>query len=217
MRWPRICRLISAVGVAMALGAPAPAPAQQAPEPDHLRGQVSRLDGAGMALQTNDGKTVRLALADSTTVIVLSKGSFSDVDFGSYVGSVAVRLDEFSPIIRDSAVWLHKGFELRVIDEQLRGIALGHKNWDKTPGSIIAHGWVDDLEDRVLSIKWGPSDYDETDVEVPRDVPVLKMTLGDRSQLSTGAKVLVGAQKGANGRYEAVFVFVGADGIVPPL
>jgi hypothetical protein len=212
-----ICRLMIAVAVAMVLGSPAPAPAQQAPDPDHLRGQITRLDGSSMGLRTNDGKTVRLAFTDTATIIVLSRGSFSDVDFGSYVGAVAVRLDEFSPIIRDSAVWLHKGFELRVIDEQLRGIALGHKKWDKTPDSIIAHGWVDDLEDRVLSIKWGPSDYDETDVEVPRDVPVLKMSLGDRSQVRTGAKVLVGAQKGANGSYEAVFIFVGTDGIVPPL
>jgi hypothetical protein len=186
-------------------------------EPDHIRGQITKIDGSAIVLKTNDGKNVRLTLADGVTLIGLTKGSFTDLDFGTYVGAVAVRLDEYSPIIRDSAVWLHRGFELRIIDEKLRGIALGHKKWDLTPETIIAHGWVDDLEDRVISIKWGPTDYDETDVEIPRDAPVLKMTLGDQSLLKTGAHVFAGAQKDADGKYVAVFLLVGKDGIVPPL
>lgn len=190
---------------------------RDAAEPDHLRGQITRADGSSMTLKTGEGKTLTIGIRDDTTVISLSKGSFSDVDFGVYVGAVAVRLEEYSPIVRDSAVWLHRGFELRIISEELRGIALGHKKWDLTPDSIISHGWVDDLEVRVLSIKWGPSDYDETDVEVPRDVPVHKMSLGDKSLIKAGARVFVGAQKGADGKYTALFVFVGKDGIVPSL
>jgi hypothetical protein len=190
---------------------------RDASEPDHLRGQIIKVDGASMTLKTNAGKTLSVALKDDTTVIQLSKGSFTDVDFGVYVGAVAVKLEEYSPIVRDSAVWLHKGFELRIIDEKLRGIALGHKKWDLTPDSIISHGWVDDLEVRVLSIKWGPTDYDETDVEVPRDVPVQKMALGDRSLIVPGTRVFVGAQKGSDGKYTALFVFVGKDGMVPSM
>lgn len=193
-----------------------PVPVQGA-EPEHFRGQVTRIDPSAMVLRTRDGKTVRMELSDATTTISLSKGSFSSVDFGTYVGAVAVKLDEYSPIVRDSAVWLHKGYELRIIDEQLRGIALGHKKWDLTPDSIISQGWVDDIEVRVLSIKWGPTDYDETDVEVPRDAPVLRMSLGDKSQISAGAHVMVGASKGADGNYAAAYIFVGKDGIVPPL
>jgi hypothetical protein len=170
-----------------------------------------------MVVQIADNKTVQLKLSGDSTIISLAKGSFTDVDFGSYVGAVAVRLDEYSPILRDSAVYLHRGFELRIIDERLRGIALGEKKWDLTPGSIISHGWVDDLEIRVLSIKWGPSDYDETDVEIPRGAPVHRMSLGDKSLIKPGAHVFAGAQKEAGGRYVAVFIFVGKDGIVPSL
>jgi hypothetical protein len=139
------------------------------------------------------------------------------VDFGTYVGTVAVQLDEYSPILRDSAVWLHRGFELRIIEEQLRGIALGEKKWDRTPGSIISHGWVDDIEIRILSVKWGPTDYDETDVEIPRDAPIHKMSLGNRNMIKEGVNVFVGAQKGEGEKYVTVFVFVGEDGIVPAL
>ncbi len=194
-----------------------PKAARDTSEPDHIRGQVTKVDGSSMTLKTTAGKTLVVALKDDTTVIHLTKGSFTDVDFGVYVGTVAVKLEEYSPIVRDSAVWLHKGFELRIIDEKLRGIALGHKKWDLTPDSIISHGWVDDLEVRVLSIKWGPTDYDETDVEVPRDVPVQKMSLGDRSLITPGARVFVGAHKGSDGRYAALFVFIGKDGIVPSM
>lgn len=194
-----------------------PKPLQDAAEPEHLRGQVTAVQASSIVMKTGEGKAVRIVISEETPIFSLSKGSFTDVDFGVYVGAAAVRLDQYSPIIRDSAVWLHKGFELRIIDEQLRGIALGEKKWDLTPDSVIAHGWVDDIEVRVLSIKWGPTDYDETDVEIPRDAPVIKMSLGDRSLIKPGAQVFAGAQKGEDGKYAAVFVFVGKDGIVPPL
>lgn len=205
---------VVAIGLMLALGLPARA---DDAEPDHIRGEITSVQGGAMVVKTRGGRSVRMALPDNLTVISLAKGSFTEVDFGTYVGAVAYKLNEYSPIVRDSAVWLHKGLEFRIIDEKLRGIAIGEKKWDLTPVSIIAHGWVDDIEDRVLSIKWGPSDYDETDVEVPRDIPIHKMALGDPSLLKPGTPVFAGAQKGADGRYTAVFVFCGKDGVVPAL
>ncbi|RZL88357.1 MAG: hypothetical protein EOP82_23285 [Variovorax sp.] len=194
-----------------------PKPVQDAAEADHIRGQITLVEASLFAVKTGEGRTLSIGLDDATTVIGLSKGSFTEVDFGVYVGAVAVKLEEYSPIVRDSAVWLHKGYELRIIDDKLRGIALGHRKWDLTSDSIISHGWVDDLEVRVLSIKWGPTDYDETDVEVPRDVPIQKMSLGDKGLLQPGMSVFVGARKGSDGKYVALFVLVGKDGTVPAL
>ena len=186
-------------------------------EPEHVRGVILKAEASSMAVKTDAGDIVRLSLPEDLSIISLSRASFTDVDYGTYVGSVAVRLDEYSPIVRDSLSWLHKGFELRIVDEQLRGIALGHKRWDLTRDSIIAHGWVDDMEVRVISIKYGPTEQEETDVDVPRDVPILRMSLGERKLLKPGAHVCAGAQKGPDGKYVAVFVFVGVDGIVPSL
>lgn len=200
-----------------AAGAQEFSPPGHEPEPDHIRGQLVKVEADAIAIKTGGGRTVRLELPESVTVIALGKGNFAEVDFGTYVGSACVRLNEYSPIVRDSLSWLHKGVELRIIDEALRGIALGHKKWDLTGDSVIAHGWVDDIETRVISIKYGPTEQEETDVEVPRDAPVLKMSLGDKSLLKPGAHVFAGGQKGPGGRYDAVFVIVGQDGIVPPL
>jgi hypothetical protein len=202
--------------IVLALGAPARA---QQPEPDRIRGQIAEVGAGTIVVQTKDGNTVRLALPNDLSIFSLAKASFAEVDFGTYVGAVSYKIgdDIYSPIKRDSLSWLHKGFELRIIDEKLRGIAVGHTKWDLTPASVMTHGWVDDLEDRVVSIKYGPTEEEETDVEVPRDAPVLRMSLGDKSLIKAGARVLAGAQRGADGNYRAVFIFIGKDGIVPPM
>ena len=190
-------------------------------EPEHLRGQITTVEATSIAVKTTDGKSVRLGLPDTATILSLSKANWATVDFGTYVGSIAVRLDMNSPIVRanprETVTWLHEGRELRIIDEQLRGIAAGSKKWDLPPGSTMTHGWVDDREGRVISIKYGPTQDEETDVFVSRDVPVLRMSLGDKSLLKPGAHVFAGMQKSADGKNTAVFIFVGKDGIVPPL
>ena len=143
------------------------------PEPMRLRGQVVRMDGNAMTLQTADGKSVRLGLGDGPAVFALAKASYADVDFGTYVGAVSEKLGDhiYSPIVRDSLSWLHKGFEL----PDHRRIAARHRRrahqWDLTPTSVMTHGWVDDREERVISIKYGPTDDEETDVEIMRDTP----------------------------------------------
>ena len=212
------CQMMVVLVIVLAPGTAAPA---QDVEPDHIRGQITHVEPSSIVVKTREGKTVRLGLADDLTVIALAKGSFTDVDFGTYVGSVAVKLDINSPIVRaiprDSPSMLHLALELRIIDEQLRGIALGYKSWDLPPGSTISHGWVDDIEVRVLSIKYGPTEDEETDVEIPREVPILKMSLGDKSLIKPGVHIIAGANKGANGKYMAGFIFIGKDGIDPPL
>jgi hypothetical protein len=141
------------------------------------------------------------------------------VDFGTYVGAVSEKLGDhiYSPIVRDSLSWLHKGFELRLIDESLRGIAVGHTKWDLTSKSVMTHGWVDDQEGRVISIKYGPTEEEETDVEISRDTPVFKMSRGDVNLIKPGARVFAGALKGAGGRYDAAFIFIGTDGVAPKM
>ena len=203
----------------LALGTPALAQkvSETGNEPDRIRGQVASVDSSSVVLKTSNGKNVKLKLQDYSSILKLSKTSFTDVDFGVYVGSVSRKLDKYSPIVRDSLSWLHQGYELRVFDEDLRGLALGHTKWDLTSESVMTHGWVDDLEIRVLSIKYGPTEEEETDVDISRDVPILRLSVGDRSMVKPGAHVFAGAQKGENGDYIAVFIMVGDKGVVPSL
>ena len=190
-------------------------------ETDHVRGQIASVEPGAITLKTADGKTLRLATGEKMPVFSLSKASFSSVDFGVYVGSAAVRLDMTSPIVRatprETISWLYEGHELRIIDEALRGIAVGFKKWDRPGGASMTHGWVDDLEGRVVSIKYGPTQDEESDVIFSKDVPVTRMSIGNISMVKPGAHVVAGAQKGADGKPSALFLFVGLDGLVPSL
>jgi hypothetical protein len=213
-----ICNFIRNLALALILTSMLSAGTRaQAPDTENVRGQITRVEASSIEVKTANGKTVTLATNGATSIFSLTKASFTEVQFGSYVGAVAMKDEKYSPIVRDSLSWLHNGFELRIIDESLRGIALGHKKWDQPPGAIMAHGWVDDMEVRVLSIKYGPTEEEETDVEVPRDAPIHRMSIGDKALLKPGAHMFAGAQKNIDGKYTAVFVIVGKDGIVPKL
>ena len=78
-----------------------PAHAQEK-EPEHIRGQIISVEDSSMVVKTTAGKKLSFELPDNLTVISLSKGSYTKVDFGIYVGAAAVKLDQYSPIVRDS-------------------------------------------------------------------------------------------------------------------
>ena len=115
-----------AIAAIIVLAAGFPAHAQDV-EPDHIRGQIVENAGSSIVVKMRDGETVRLATSEDLTIISLEKGSFTKVEFGSYVGAVAVKLEEFSPIVRDAVSFLHKGHELRIIDEHGNGLAAGEE------------------------------------------------------------------------------------------
>jgi hypothetical protein len=188
-------------------------------EPDHFRGTVVSVNGTSLALKTREGNVVRLAFPASADVFELSKATFDDVLLGSYVGSVAIIPAPGSrgALPRSSKSLLYAAAELRIIDESLRGIALGHRRWDLAPDTIMAHGWIDDLEVRVISIKYGPTDDDETDVEIPSDVPIQRMSTGQRGLVKQGAMVFAGARKGPDGAHVVEYIIVGKDGVTPAL
>ncbi len=199
--------LCGLAAIAMLATPVAPAVAQNA-LPDRIRGEIVSVDDASMIVNTRDNESVRLALSENVGVFTLTKAGFVDVEFGTYVGSVAVPMSDG---------WTWRALELRIIDEQLRGIALGHMDWDRAPESTMTHGWVDCIEWRILSIKYGPTDEEEKDVDIPRDVPILKMSLGDRSLLKPGTRIFAGANKNPDGEYTTVFVFTREDGGAPPM
>ena len=174
----------------------------------NIRGQIIGVQDSSISLKTRDGKSLRLKIPEQISIYRLSKAVFSDVNFGTYVGSVAVPLPDG---------WTYRALELRVLDEELRGLAIGHMNWDLSPESTMTHGWVDDLEVRILSIKYGPTDEEEKDVDVPYDVPITKMSLGDRSLLAQDVEVFAGAQKDGSGNSTALFILVGTESVLPPL
>ena len=58
----------------------------------------------------------------------------------------------------------------------------------------------------------------EKQVVVPPDTPIVTFVVGDKSELKSGAKIIIfGAAKKEDGTLEAARVNVGRDGITPPM
>lgn len=211
-------RMLAAASVVLALAGTVRA---DDVEPDHVRGRISSVDAATVTIKTADGRSLRLELPEKVAVFTLTKAAFSNIDFGQYVGSVAVKLDITDPIVRatprETIGILFQGHELRIIDEKLRGIAVGYKKWDVPKGGSMTHGWVDDMDGRTVTIKYGPQREEQSDVLVGKDMPITRMSLGERGDIKVGAHAFVGTSKGADGKLGATFVFVGKDGLVPSL
>jgi hypothetical protein len=73
---------------------------------------------------------------------------------------------------------------------------------------------VDQEDGRALTLKYKDG---ENRIIVPKDVPIVTFTPGDRSLLAPGAGILVSVVKQPDGTMTASRVVVGKDGVKPPM
>jgi len=90
------------------------------------------------------------------------------------------------------------------------------------PGSTMTNAAVEtsvtSVEGQVLTVKYKAGDKtDEKKVIVPQDAAIVAYAPGERSDLKAGAQVIIfGAQKQADGTFQAAAVNVGKD-LTPPM
>ena len=70
-----------------------PAGAQQAPQgtPTRIRGTVEKLDGHALTVQSREGQTATIALADNVVVAYLVKKNVRDIKPGDYIASTGIK------------------------------------------------------------------------------------------------------------------------------
>ena len=88
----KLCYLmVIALVIVPALDTPALAQTVTDPpnQPDRIRGQIITVEASLIVVKTRDGKTVRLGVPDNLSVLSLTKASFTEVEFGTYVGAVS--------------------------------------------------------------------------------------------------------------------------------
>ncbi len=195
------------LGVTDAVAQSQPAAPANTPPNARIRGAVSSFDGRELRVKSREGKALKLAIADSTKISVLSPLKMSDIKKGSFVGITA--------ILRGSAL---QALEVHVFPESMRGTGEGHYDWDLKPGSSMTNANVDAIvttnngERLTLSYKGGSQE-----IIVPRSAPVITFTPADKSLLKAGAQVFIVAQPDANGSLTALRILVGSKGIRPPM
>ncbi|MDB5981175.1 MAG: hypothetical protein JWQ69_2190 [Pseudomonas sp.] len=172
-----------------------------------VRGAITTLDGDVMKVHTTRGEDLTINLTKDTQVRGVTLAQISDIKPGSYVGTAAVPLPDGTL----------KALEVHVFPPSMAGTGDGHRAFDLTKDSSMTNGSVGDLvtsNGRTMTVKYKGG---EQKVVVPDDVPIVNLVPGDRSLLKPGVKIVLFAQKDAQGNLTAQAVSAGENGITPPM
>lgn len=198
--------LRSLVLASLALLAFTAAAAAQAPT--RLRGSIAAIDGNTATIATREGTTVPVKLADNWSVMVVSPMTLADIKEGSFVGIASMKGPDGSL----------NALEVLIFPEAARGSNEGHYPWDLQPESLMTNATVATVaaapDGQTLTLKY--KDGTQT-IKVKPGTPIVTFAPGDRADAKPGAKVFLGATKGADGGMTAARLLVGKDGLTPPM
>jgi hypothetical protein len=186
--------------------------AQQAPAPMRVRGQIEKVDGNTLTVKARDGATMAVNVPDNVRVTGLVKASLTDIKPNSYIGVTAMPQPDGS----------QKAIAIHIFSEAQRGTGEGHRPWDLRPGSTMTNAAVETtatgVDGQVLTVKYKSADKtEEKKVVVPPDAAIVAFQPGEKSELKSGAQVIILVQKQADGTLTATSVNVGRDGVTPPM
>lgn len=215
-----------------AAGLVVPAAAQQDKPQQHVRGDVTAVNGDTMDVRTRAGQVVHLKLADQLGVSSVEEADPSAIADGAFIGTTAVAQPDGTL----------RAVEVHVFPEAMRGAGEGHRAWDLKPGSSMTNATVSGMSgSKTSAAKQGTGSSmtnatvsgmkkdggartlklqyqgGEQTVVVPSNIPVVRLAPGDRSMLAPGAHVFVIATQGDDGTLVAQRMVVGKGGVVPPM
>ena len=176
--------------------------------PTRLRGSIAANDGKTVTIATREGTRVPVKLADNYAVMLVSPVSLADIKENSFVGIASMRAPDGSL----------NALEVLVFPETARGTGEGHYPWDLQPESMMTNATVATVatasDGQTLTVKY--KDGTQT-IKVKPGTPIVTFAPGDKADAKVGAKVFLGATKGADGSFTAARLLVGKDGLTPPM
>lgn len=174
-----------------------------------IRGSITAFDGHELQIKTRDGKELKVGIADTTKINVLTALKLKDVKQGSFVGVTAIQHGPGTPL---------QAREVHLFAPAQRGTGEGHYDWDLEPGSSMTNANVDAIvdtnngEELKLSYKGGSQQ-----ILVTKDVPIVAIKPAGKSLLKVGALIFCIAQQAADGSLTAQHISVGEHGLKPPM
>jgi hypothetical protein len=204
-----ISRGVYRVLVAVALGGALMASAAWAQDAlVRVRGTIERVEGGVYVIKSRDGAELKLKLAPGGGVTSIVPAKLADIKQGKYIGVTGMPMADGS----------QKALGIHIFLDEQRGLAEGHRPWDREPNSTMTNANVEataaSADGQVLTLKYKDG---EKKVIVPDGVPIVAYAPGDASDLKPGARVFVGgAKKLADGTLEAPRINVGK-GAAPPM
>ena len=174
-----------------------------------LRGSIAANDGKTVTIATREGTQVPVKLADNYAVMLVSPVTMADIKENSFVGIASLKGPDGTP----------NAIEVLVFPEAARGTGEGHYPWDLQPESMMTNATVATVAKApqggdTLTLKY--KDGTQT-INVKPGTPIVTFAPGDKADAKVGAKVFLGATKGADGSFTAGRLLVGKDGLTPPM
>jgi hypothetical protein len=198
---------VAAIGV-IVLGSIAFAQSPPAGPPSRIRGTVEKVDGNMVTVKTLGGDTATLKLGDNVRVGGLVKISIGDVKQNDYIGVSSMPQSDGSL----------KAISVHIFPEAGRGTAEGHGPWDNRPGAMMTNAAVDTTvagnDGQTLTLKYKG---EEKKILVGPDAVIVRVVPGDKAELVAGAKIWAVARKEADGSFAPLALYVGRDGLTPPM
>jgi hypothetical protein len=217
------------IAVSFAVAALAAAAGAQQPE-QHVRGIVASVSGDRVVVKSPDGRAqTTLQLADKTFVAFAAKTDLNAIRKDAFIGTAAVP----GP---DGTL---RALEVHVFPESARGTGEGSRPWDLKPGSSMTNAMVSGVQSDAGKGSAGSSMTNATvsgaesaaggkkleltfkgekkTVVVSPRTPVVALEPADRSAIQAGAHVFAVGPRQPDGSVAAGRVYVGKNGVVPPM
>src|SRR5262245_53179980 len=120
--------------------------AQSPAPPVRVRGTVEKLENLVLTVQTREGGTARIKLAENYAVVGVSRAKIEDIAKGKYIGTATLGQ-------RNGALI---ALEVHIFPDPMRGTAEGHYPWDLQPGTLMTNATVTKVvatkKDRTLTV-----------------------------------------------------------------
>lgn len=198
--------LASGIAALVAVATIGTAMAQSAPT--RLRGSIAAIDGKTATIATREGASVEVKLADNWVAVLVVPTPLSEVKQGSFVGIASLKGPD----------GVLNALEVLVFPEAARGSNEGHYPWDLQPESMMTNATVATVaaagDGQTLTLKYKDGTQE---IRVKPGIPIVTFAAGDRADAKVGAKVFMGAAKGADGGLTVTRILVGKDGLTPPM
>ena len=201
-----ISRRTFAFAAAIALILSAPASAQQ---PNRIRGEIEKADGAMLSLKTNDGQMMNVKVADDARVAALVKASMADIKTDTFVGIAGMPQ-------ADGSI---QAFSIHIFLPAQRGVVPDrHGPWDARPGSTMTNAYVESVvqskDGETLMVKY--KDGEKKIVATPQTV-IAAVAPGKKDELKAGTPIIIMAsEKQPDGSALAKVIYLGR-GIKPAM
>ena len=192
---------ITALALVMPLASIAQAP------PGVARGVIVSVDNNTLTLKPADGTTVTITLAKDWTVTLLKPVDVEAIQPGSFIGTAEIPQKNGTG----------RSLEVHVFPPGVKA-GEGHYGWDLRKGSMMTNGTVGKVtagaKGRELDVTYPNG---ERKIIVPRGVPIVQFTDGDRSLIKPGIPAFLIVVKTPSGGLASNGIAIGENGAKPPM